>query len=245
MQAAVTRLDATAQSSSNAANQSAYTAYLAASAEQRAALLERVTVIDVAPTVDDLDGELRREVFWAVNKEHHAAFLDRLEGWWLRRVLKQLCSSNGDRIGSVEVEAQMSDLREGFKQESLPIDDDLLEGGLPCSATRVASAHTGEAREIPERPWPRGWRATRLLVGESSRPAHSSSPSSPKRHSCLGEFTVSSRSSGGRCSAQTLGERRFGSRCAVRATKYARPPRRPSSWAGGSLMLAPPQRSLL
>ncbi len=89
------------------------------------------------PTVDDLDGELRREVFWAVDKEHHVAFLERLEGWWLRRVLEQLCSRSGDRIGSIEVEAQMSDLREGFKQESLPIDDDLLEFNLD-DATRAA-----------------------------------------------------------------------------------------------------------
>lgn len=133
VQAAVTRFDATAQSSSNAANEAAYAAYLAASAAQRAALLERVTVIDMASTVDDLDGELRREVFWAVDKEHHAAFLERLEGWWLRRALDQLSSTNGDRIGSVEVEAQMSDLREGFKQESLPIDDDLLEFNLDAA----------------------------------------------------------------------------------------------------------------
>lgn len=135
--AAVTRLNATAQSSSNAANRSAYTAYLSTSAPQRAALLERVTVIDVAPTVDDLNGELRQEVFWAVDKEHHTAFLDRLEGWWFRRVLEQLCSNSGDRIGSIEVEAQMSDLREGFKQESLPIDDDLLEFNLD-DTTRAA-----------------------------------------------------------------------------------------------------------
>lgn len=145
--AAVTRLDATAQSSSNAANQSAYAAYLGASAEQRAALLERVTVIDVAQTVDDLDGELRREVFWAVDKEHHAAFLDRLEGWWVRRVLEQLCSSSGDRIGSVEVEAQMSDLREGFKQESLPIDDDLLEFNLD-DTTRAAHENSNFVHQL-------------------------------------------------------------------------------------------------
>lgn len=135
--AAVARLDTTAQSSSNAASQAAYAAYLAVSPAQRVALLERVTVIDVAPTVEDLDGELRLEVFWAVDKEYHGAFLDRLEGWWLRRVLDQLSSTNGERIGSVEVEAQMSDLREGFKQEALPIDDDLLEFSLD-DATRAA-----------------------------------------------------------------------------------------------------------
>jgi hypothetical protein len=141
-QAAVTRLNATAQSSTNVANKPAYAAYLAASPTQRAALLGRVTVLDVAPPVDDLNGELRREVFWAVVKEHHTAFLNRLEGWWFRRVIAQLSSTNGDRIGSVEVEAQMSDLREGFKQESLPIDDDLLEFSLD-EATRAG--HEGSA----------------------------------------------------------------------------------------------------
>ncbi|MAR71003.1 MULTISPECIES: ABC-three component system protein [unclassified Halomonas] len=147
VQAALTRLDATAQSSSSAANKPAYAVYLEASPAQRAALLARVTVLDVAPTVNDLDGELRREVFWAVDKEHHAAFLDRLEGWWLRRVLDQLSSTNGDRIGSVEVEAQMSDLREGFKQESLPIDDDLLEFNLD-EATRAAHENSNFVHQL-------------------------------------------------------------------------------------------------
>ncbi|MDT3680331.1 MAG: hypothetical protein ROZ64_16025 [Burkholderiaceae bacterium] len=145
--AAVTRLDATAQSSANVTNLPAYGAYLAASPADRAALLTRVTVLDVAPTVDDLDGELRQEVFWAVDKEHHAAFLDRLEGWWFRRVLEQLSSASGDRIGAVEVEAQMSDLREGFKQESLPIDDDLLEFSLD-EATRAAHENSPFVRQL-------------------------------------------------------------------------------------------------
>jgi hypothetical protein len=125
--AAIARLDATAQSSTNKTNAPAYNAYLAASSIQRKKLLARVTVLDAAPTVDNLDGELRQEVFWAVAKEYHTAFLDRLEGWWFRRVLYQLSNAETDRIGSVELEAQMSDLREGFKQDALPIDDDLLE----------------------------------------------------------------------------------------------------------------------
>lgn len=141
------RLDATAHSSSNAVNKPAYTAYLKASKSQHAALLERITVIDSAPTIDDLDSELRQEVFWAVKKEHHAAFLERLEGWWLRRVLAQLCNSNGERIGSVEVEAMMSDLREGFKQESLPIDDNLLEFSLN-EATRAAHESSKFVRQL-------------------------------------------------------------------------------------------------
>lgn len=130
-------LDATASSSTNQANKSAYDAYLKASSSQRTAILNKVVIIDAAPTVVDLDGELRQEVYWAAGREHHAAFLDRLEGWWLRRVLRQLTDAVQDRIGSVELEAQMSDLREQFKQEALPIDEDLLEFTLD-DATRAA-----------------------------------------------------------------------------------------------------------
>jgi len=147
VQAAASRLDAAAQLSTNVANQAAYAAYLAASMAQRADLLERITVIDVAPTVNDIGVELRREIFWAVDKVHQAAFLERLEGWWFRRVLDQLSSTNGDRIGSVEVETQMSDLREGFKQESLPIDDDLLEFNLD-EATRAAHENSNFVHQL-------------------------------------------------------------------------------------------------
>lgn len=125
--AALQALDATAASSGSNTNAAAYQAYLAATPAKRTAILDRVIVLDASPTVDDLDGELRQEVYWAAGKEHHAAFLERLEGWWFRSVLRQLSAAPTNRIGSVEVEAQMSDLREQFKQEALPIDDDLLE----------------------------------------------------------------------------------------------------------------------
>lgn len=145
--AAKQALDATASSSTNQANKSAYEAYLKASSAERTAVLDRVTIIDAAPTVADLDGELRQEVFWAAGKEHHGAFLDRLEGWWLRRVLRQLTDAAQDRVGSAELEAQMSDLREQFKQEALPIDDDLLEFTLD-DATKAAHEDSTFVRQL-------------------------------------------------------------------------------------------------
>lgn len=135
--AAQQSLDATASSSTNQTNKSAYEVYLKASAAERTMVLDKVVIIDAAPAITDLNGELRHEVYWAAGKEHHAAFLERLEGWWLRRVLCQLSDAAQDRIGSVELEERMSDLREQFKQEALPIDDDLLEFALD-DATEVA-----------------------------------------------------------------------------------------------------------
>lgn len=125
--AAKATLDVIARTSTNTTNTSAYQAYELLSAQQRLALLERVLVIDAAPTIIDLDNELKTVIFWAVDRAHQAQFLDRLEGWWLRRVITQLTASSEARIASVEIESEMSELRDQFRQDSLPIDGDLLD----------------------------------------------------------------------------------------------------------------------
>jgi len=140
-------LYATAASSTNQTNQRAYKAYLGATQGVRTSILDRVVIIDAAPTIADLDGELRQEVYWAAGKEHHTVFLERLEGWWLRRVLRQLSHSDHNRVSGVELEAQMSDLREQFKQESLPIHDDLLEFTLD-DAARAAHEDSTFVRQL-------------------------------------------------------------------------------------------------
>lgn len=138
--AALRGLAATAQSSISAANAPAYKAFLDISTKEQKLLVESIVVLDGAPTISDLDADLKAEVFWAVDRKYHDAFLERLEGWWLRRTLKQLTSASlADRVLATEIEAQMSDLREQFKQDSLPIDDDLLTFDLD-EATQTAHA---------------------------------------------------------------------------------------------------------
>lgn len=124
---ALQRLNAVARTSSNQTNAAAYEAYLSKTDDQRKSLVEQIVVVDQAPGIADLDGLLRNEVFFAAPRIHQDAFLNYLEGWWLRRAAKQLQNvSAGDRILSEEIEAQMADLRDRFKQDSLPIADDLL-----------------------------------------------------------------------------------------------------------------------
>ena len=135
-------LDVAASTSSNRANAAAYESYLEASRAARTTILGRIVVLDASPDIDDIASELEEEIYWAVDREHHAPFLERLEGWWLRRVLRQLTHAPDERIGSAEVENLMSDLREQFKQESLPIDDDLLDFTLDAATW---TAHEGSA----------------------------------------------------------------------------------------------------
>jgi hypothetical protein len=128
---AQTILEAVPSTSENKALVPAFNAFLAASATKRRAILENVVVLDRASSIVTIDDDLKAEVFWTTEARYHSAFLQRLEGWWLRRVLKQLSEmSQSTRILSAEIEAEMSDLREQFKQDNLPIDDDILDFSL-------------------------------------------------------------------------------------------------------------------
>ena len=120
-------LESVAQSSESQANAPAYAAFLAASLSTRRNILDNVVVFDRAPGVLTIEDDLKKEVFWTAEQRYHDAFLKRLEGWWLRRVIRQLSSdSQNTGILSAEIEAEMSDLREQFKQDNLPIDEDLV-----------------------------------------------------------------------------------------------------------------------
>ena len=186
--AALDALLVTAQTSTNASNASAYKIFLESTPAIRKALIEQVFVIDSSPSIQGLDDELTKELFWAVERKFLEAFLERLEGWWFRRSIKQLLNINqGDRIMAVEIEAQMSDLREQFKQESLPIDEDLLAFDLdevtksahinskfvrqmeliPAGKRRIAAAIRDYFRAFEQRS--RWLRNDLLLVGDLGR----------------------------------------------------------------------------
>lgn len=127
VEAALAALEATAQSSTNKDNAAAYKAFLNASIKSRRAIVSAVVIIDTASTIGNLEEQLQAEILWAAERQHRDAFLKYLEGWWFRRVITQLLRiPSGDRILAAELEAQMSDLREQFKQDALPISDDLL-----------------------------------------------------------------------------------------------------------------------
>lgn len=125
--AAVQRLNAVAQTSTSQTNAAAYQAYLGMTETKRKLLVDQIVVIDQSPGIADLDGHLKNEVFFATPRNHQDVFLKYLEGWWFRRAVEQLQNiSEEERILSEEIESQMTDLRDKFKQDSLPIADDLL-----------------------------------------------------------------------------------------------------------------------
>jgi hypothetical protein len=125
LSAAVAALDLTATTSESRENAEAYAAWRALTVDRRLDLLDRIEVIDGSPLITDLDTELQREVFGFAARQHRDAFIEYLEGWWFRRVIRQLAGT-APPIASEELESQLDDLRERFQRQNLPIDEDLL-----------------------------------------------------------------------------------------------------------------------
>ncbi|MBI3714821.1 MAG: hypothetical protein HY255_02370 [Betaproteobacteria bacterium] len=89
----ITRLDSIASTSTNKTNEDGYTLFRELESASKKQFLERVIVLDAAPTIADLDDLLRRAVYYAVERKFLNLFLEKMEGWWLRRLLKHLITT--------------------------------------------------------------------------------------------------------------------------------------------------------
>lgn len=122
---AIRKLVQTAQTATNKDTEEVRQRFLKLSEDERKELMEDAYIIDCSPQCDDIEQELQRELWTACQRDKLGIFLSYLEGWWFRRVLKSLSDINKRTILGEELDAQLNDLRESFKSESLPIHADL------------------------------------------------------------------------------------------------------------------------
>jgi len=138
VQRAAERLRTTAQTSTSQENEPAYAIFRSLSNDEQLLLLDRITIVDAFPNIIDLEADLRKEVRWAISRQHVEPFVRRLEGWWLGRAVRHLANRNSEAVLCEEFESQMDDLREQFKLDALPIDDDILAAQVDASVYKDA-----------------------------------------------------------------------------------------------------------
>ena len=124
---ALLRLRATASTSISETNKPAYSLFRALSSNEQEDLAKSVFILPRAPNIAGVGEALRKEARLVVKRIHLDSFLLRLEGWWYRRTIKHLTEPNTDPILSNEIESVFDDLREQFKHDTLPVDQDILE----------------------------------------------------------------------------------------------------------------------
>lgn len=120
---AAKRLKHAATTSTNGELKDAFDAYLALDEAAREALLARVYVVPSQPNAAAIEAHLQSELYH-VSLHHQALSVQMLEGWWFKRTLHELVHPGGG-ILRAEIDAQITEIQESLKADSLPIDGEL------------------------------------------------------------------------------------------------------------------------
>ena len=94
--------------------------------KKKRSYLNRLSFFDSNLTLAGIDDNIRQELYFAVEDKYLEAFMKRLEGWWFRRVIKQISKTEIEPILSEEISEELTYIRDQFKADNLPIDDDIL-----------------------------------------------------------------------------------------------------------------------
>ena len=130
---ALGRLRAIAATSRSNENAASYAAFSRLSESQQQAMLGQVRILDASTHVADLRGLVEREMVATIDEGHMSAFLERLEGWWVNRVIEHLTAEAEDRITGLELARFTQDLVRQFRDSALPIDELLLDAAAPTT----------------------------------------------------------------------------------------------------------------
>lgn len=119
---AVNKLVVAAENSSNRALETAFTAYLSLSPEDRRLLVQSIRILDASPNIVDVTRLIKNRIEVATRRQYLDALYERLEGWWFERVISQLVSEAADSITRYEVIEKVRDIAEQFGDDVLPLD---------------------------------------------------------------------------------------------------------------------------
>lgn len=119
-------LRSVASDSKNKLLEKSFVAFSGLSEQQQISLVSSVRVKGAEP---DIDGIRKRilEQLRIVRPQHRGPVFDRLEGWWLNRVVNNLRANQPLPTSGFEIWASLRDLAEQFHEDSLPIDYEELE----------------------------------------------------------------------------------------------------------------------
>lgn len=112
-------LEIAAANSTSQSTQVCRERFLALEPGERSALVSRITVLGGQPHIEDLDAELRNELYWALPGGHEALFLGLVWDWWLAQAI-HLLTRQVTRVDGLAVRAAIDDLRDKFSDDNLP-----------------------------------------------------------------------------------------------------------------------------
>lgn len=98
--------------------------------------LERILIIDGSPRIGDISALIRDNHMRSIRRECRDFVFERLEGWWMDAVIKQLTGAKSEGIFGYEVSDKLSNFAEEYKADNLPI---TFRGKMPTDEIDTAA----------------------------------------------------------------------------------------------------------
>ena len=102
-------------------NKSSYESFTRLSENQQLELAQRIEVLDCSLKITDIEERIKRKLQLSVRDEFLDEFFERVEGWWVNRVIDCLANGSGVVGEYTEVRRFILELQEEYHSDNLPI----------------------------------------------------------------------------------------------------------------------------
>ena len=121
-------LKTVAEHGANSANKKYYDSFLKIGTESMKILLDNITIIDKSENILDVVDVIKKSIRYATRSEYEEKVFERIEGWWLKRIIEALCSTKPVFISQGQVRSYICDVSSEYTPDNLPIDTEFSSG---------------------------------------------------------------------------------------------------------------------
>ena len=125
--AALGLLESISLETNNTNNKVSYDAFNQLDSTQKKIMVSSIYVIGLSDSFDDIDNAIKKHLRLSVGPNHIDAFAQRLDGHWLKNVIRILNKDSDRKICLGELQSYINGLQEQFLPQSLPSDYALAE----------------------------------------------------------------------------------------------------------------------
>lgn len=115
----IQKLELIAIKSENLSNKKAYLAFQNLHLDKKKKLIQNIRIIDNSIEISEIDSKIKKQLILSSYPNHLEAFLEILDGWWLKKSIENL-TSQIDYIEAGELQIKIANIRDSFSSDSLP-----------------------------------------------------------------------------------------------------------------------------
>jgi hypothetical protein len=120
-------LKSIAEQAANVSNKKYYDSFLGIGETEMQSLLDSVTVVDKSESILNVVESIKKSIRYSSRPEFEEKVFERIEGWWFKKSIEALCSSEPIFVSQGQVRSYICDVSDEYMPDNLPIDTELTD----------------------------------------------------------------------------------------------------------------------